>query len=143
MSNADVNQGQPCVQLKVLDSTKKLYLANQRAILMGFCAGDSGRISIHYHPSNMSSADLSFRWMLTWQDTFLSFTYDRPPIATNPRCPIPYAADPAAGHSFPECIFALCQGLQEWADSLRHARVLSDHDYLEMTVSYKQRFGGD
>jgi hypothetical protein len=49
-------------------------------------------------------------WTLIWQDTFLSFTYDRPPsTVTMANCPIPYTTPPSrGGHSFPECIFTIC-----------------------------------
>src|SRR5690242_518816 len=49
------------------------------------------------------------RWTLIWQDTFLSFTYDRPPSAVMTiNCPIPYTHQKGGGHSFSECIFTIC-----------------------------------
>ncbi|KAJ6001542.1 hypothetical protein N7522_006769 [Penicillium canescens] len=50
-------------------------------------------------------------WTLIWQDTFLSFTYDRPPSCFTTSCPIPYK--PTPGLSFQECIFKICQILLE------------------------------
>lgn len=48
------------------------------------------------------------RWTLVWQDTFLSFTYDRPTTClTTANCPIPLAT--SSGLSFQECIFRICQ----------------------------------
>ncbi|CAI4214001.1 unnamed protein product [Parascedosporium putredinis] len=59
-------------------------------------------------------------WMLIWQDTFLSLTYDRPPANTYTHAPIP--ADCAEedsgagpGRTFADCILQLCQVAMERA----------------------------
>jgi hypothetical protein len=53
--------------------------------------------------------------MLLWQDTFLSFTYDRPPNVNKLSTSIPHDPDSGPGLSFAECVCALCQILLERA----------------------------
>ncbi|KAL4747058.1 hypothetical protein BDW72DRAFT_209901 [Aspergillus terricola var. indicus] len=48
-------------------------------------------------------------WTLIWQDTFLSFTYDRPPSSSTAECcTIPRISE-TPGLSFQECVFKICQ----------------------------------
>ncbi|KAL4772547.1 fungal-specific transcription factor domain-containing protein [Aspergillus nidulans var. acristatus] len=48
-------------------------------------------------------------WTLIWQDTFLSFTYDRPPSSSTAEgCTIPRISE-SPGLSFQECVFKICQ----------------------------------
>lgn len=81
--------------------------------------------------------------MLTWQDTFLSFTYDRPPISTNPGYTVPDITEnfrQTTGQTFAECVITLCQLIGERADRLRANPLASDQELLQLTIAYKQRF---
>ncbi|GAB1195213.1 hypothetical protein APSETT444_004468 [Aspergillus pseudonomiae] len=65
-------------------------------------------------------------WTIVWQDTFLSFTYDRPPSTITMSCPIPYRQQ-TGGLSFQESIFTICNILlnkarQETAGNLEDAQ---------------------
>lgn len=71
----------------------------------GVCYYDSATTRDDYKRRLLTQ--ITQRWTLIWQDTFLSFTYDRPPGAvTMMNCPIPYTH--RGGHSFRECIFTIC-----------------------------------
>lgn len=48
------------------------------------------------------------RWILVWQDTFLSLTYDRPPNLPARRCKPPYSSASENGRSYAESIFNIC-----------------------------------
>ncbi|KAJ5649228.1 Zn(II)2Cys6 transcription factor [Penicillium longicatenatum] len=56
-------------------------------------------------------------WVLLWQDTFLSFTYDRPPSTIKSSENLPYdSSNEAPGtHSFADSIMTLCQIMLERA----------------------------
>lgn len=54
-----------------------------------------------------TSADY-YRWMLIWQDTFLSLTYDRPPSAITGIFPIPLTPY-TEGLTFQESVFTICK----------------------------------
>jgi hypothetical protein len=86
----------------------------------------------------MTRSNLPCRWILTWQDIFLSFTYDRPSFSANPKCPAPDISP--ARNGLAECIIALCQVVQERADRLRSSAIITEDDHLQMTLSYKHRF---
>ncbi|KAK4031515.1 fungal-specific transcription factor domain-containing protein [Parachaetomium inaequale] len=84
---------------------------NSAWILMGATIRLAQSIGLHETSLSLPRAEQAQRnglwWTLIWQDTFLSFTYDRPPSAvTMMNCPIPYTH--RGGHSFPECIFTIC-----------------------------------
>lgn len=87
-----------------------------------------------------------FWWMLVWQDTFLSMTYDRPPITFNPRCVIPFSSEPresgspTAGCTFSECIFELVQTILERSHRLHSLAPMTGDELLQLTMTYKQRF---
>ena len=51
----------------------------------------------------------SSRWMLIWQDAFLSLTYDRPPASLYPHGTIPVDGPPGTGDSFATSVFRICQ----------------------------------
>ncbi|KAL4882954.1 fungal-specific transcription factor domain-containing protein [Aspergillus karnatakaensis] len=85
---------------------------NSAWILMGATIRLAQSIGLHETSPSLPVTDQLQRgrlwWTLIWQDTFLSFTYDRPPscFATT-SCPIPYIS--ASALSFQECIFRICQ----------------------------------
>lgn len=70
--------------------------------------------------------------MLLWQDTFLSFTYDRPPSTVNHSSTIPHDPDAGTTYSFAECIFFICQVLLDRARNQESER-------LPQTLAYKRR----
>ncbi|KAL2001167.1 hypothetical protein VTN02DRAFT_2150 [Thermoascus thermophilus] len=76
---------------------------NTAWILMGSTIRLAQSIGLHDESLSMApSAGLSaldhyerrrLWWMLTWQDTFLAFTYDRPFSTINVNCSIPYSPE--------------------------------------------------
>ncbi|KAJ5757139.1 fungal-specific transcription factor domain-containing protein [Penicillium nucicola] len=99
---------------------------NSAWILMGATMRLAQSIGLHEEtlpPDSPSAAANHFQrkrlwWMLLWQDTFLSFTYDRPPSRIKPSSSIPYdhpTGERPAYHSFAESVFKLCQILLERA----------------------------
>ncbi|KAI9367276.1 fungal-specific transcription factor domain-containing protein [Aspergillus egyptiacus] len=85
---------------------------NSAWILMGAAIRLAQSIGLHEASLSLPQAEQVQRtwlwWALIWQDTFLSFTYDRPPSCLITRnCPIPYTPNPS-GLSFHECIFRIC-----------------------------------
>ena len=83
--------------------------------------------------------------MLTWQDTFLSFTYDRPPISANAHCPIPYTSGDYSSdtnRSYAESVFNLCKILQERSHYLNLTISGSLDDNIQLILDYKARFEG-
>ncbi|KAK3695728.1 Zn(II)2Cys6 transcription factor [Podospora appendiculata] len=92
-------------------------------------------------------------WILVWQDTFLSFTYDRPP--NSPYTPSALAAlssSKTAGHessqdhtgtegnSFAESIFAICHIILDWTRE-ETQKTNTAHDYHQLEL-YKRRLEG-
>lgn len=98
--------------------------------------------------------------MLVWQDSFLSFTYDRPLSAANVDCRIPYTTNSSSsdsnkkegnesGYSFAESIFTLCEILLDRARDLslhshRHTQTHTDADadenaYTQTEIHFKSR----
>ncbi|CEJ62499.1 hypothetical protein PMG11_10996 [Penicillium brasilianum] len=114
---------------------------NSAWILMGATIRLAQSIGLHEEDvsceSPSSSLDHYHRrrlwWMLLWQDTFLSFTYDRPPTALNHSSSIPHNPENTSGYSFAECIFALCQVL------LDRARQHATDNHTRTTLTYKHR----
>ena len=53
------------------------------------------------------------RWMLVWQDSFLSLTYDRPPIATYIPGTVPQEYPPGTGNSYASSVFLIGQMILE------------------------------
>ncbi|KAJ5825927.1 Zn(II)2Cys6 transcription factor [Penicillium riverlandense] len=91
---------------------------NSAWILMGSTLRLAQSIGLHEETVSAGSYIPSVKlqrkrlwWMLLWQDTFLSFTYDRPPSTTKSTSSIPSDPDSVSGYSFAECIFAVCQVL--------------------------------
>ncbi|KAL2845652.1 fungal-specific transcription factor domain-containing protein [Aspergillus pseudoustus] len=90
---------------------------NSAWILMGATIRLAQSIGLHESSPSMSPGEQLQRsrlwWTLIWQDTFLSFTYDRPPSSSLTRnSPMPYAST-YSGLSFQECIFKLCRIILE------------------------------
>ncbi|KAL4982020.1 fungal-specific transcription factor domain-containing protein [Aspergillus falconensis] len=74
-------------------------------------------------------------WTLIWQDTFLSFTYDRPSSSSaTERCTIPRISD-SPGLSFQECVFRICQII----DSQTQIKGRGEHS---STLDYKTELEG-
>ncbi|KAJ5139175.1 Transcription factor [Penicillium bovifimosum] len=95
---------------------------NSAWILMGSTIRLAQSIGLHEETASdtQSSTSEQFQrrrlwWMLLWQDTFLSFTYDRPPNVNNLSTSIPHDPDACPGLSFAECVCTLCQILLERA----------------------------
>ena len=72
------------------------------------------------------------RWMLLWQDTFLSFTYDRPPSTIKLSSSIPYDGGPG-NHSFADSVMTLCRIL------LERARKDDEVETTAAILGYKHR----
>lgn len=70
--------------------------------------------------------------MLLWQDTFLSFTYDRPPNVSKLSSHFPHDPDSGPGWSFAECVCALCRILLERAQQ-------ENTETISETLSFKSR----
>ncbi|KAF2205771.1 hypothetical protein GQ43DRAFT_477145 [Delitschia confertaspora ATCC 74209] len=126
---------------------------NSAWVLMGATIRLAQSIGLHEETASAQSSEFTsseqflrkrFWWMLAWQDTILSFTYDRPPISTNASCPIPYYSDSSPSgepnHSFAESVFTLCQIIQERAINVRSGTTLTPQENLHMTLAYKRRF---
>ncbi|KAK3337661.1 Zn(II)2Cys6 transcription factor [Cercophora scortea] len=86
-------------------------------------------------------------WILVWQDTFLSFTYDRPP--NSPYTPSALTAlsskTGTEGNSFAESIFAICHIILDWTREETLAGGLestSPGHYYHRLELYKRRLEG-
>lgn len=73
--------------------------------------------------------------MLLWQDTFLSFTYDRPPSNINYTCTIPQSHEPDTGYTFAEAIWTLCHALLDRARNESAERLDQPMVYLDRVNS--------
>ncbi|KAJ5992104.1 hypothetical protein N7451_007828 [Penicillium sp. IBT 35674x] len=91
---------------------------NSAWILLGATMRLAQSIGLHEDTiqSDSSNATQQFQrkrlwWVLLWQDTFLSFTYDRPPSTIKSGEEIPYdpSTNEPGNHSFPDCVMTLCQ----------------------------------
>ncbi|KAJ5545271.1 Transcription factor [Penicillium sp. DV-2018c] len=89
---------------------------NSAWILMGSTIRLAQSIGLHEETAQdtQSSTSEPFQrrrlwWMLLWQDTFLSFTYDRPPNVNRLSTSIPHDPDTGSALSFAECVCTLCQ----------------------------------
>ncbi|OQD94884.1 hypothetical protein PENSOL_c023G01911 [Penicillium solitum] len=113
---------------------------NSAWILMGSTMRLAQSIGLHEEKASSefagSSTDNYQRrrlwWMLVWQDTFLSFTYDRPPNIIDHSGAIPRAAESETGNAFAECIFSLCQVLLDRSRQENSTTVAA-------TLAFKQR----
>ncbi|KAE8371564.1 fungal-specific transcription factor domain-containing protein [Aspergillus bertholletiae] len=112
---------------------------NSAWILMGSTIRLAQSIGLHEASPALPECEQFHRnrlwWTLVWQDTFLSFTYDRPPSTITMSCPIPYRQH-ADGLSFQECVFTICNILlnkarQETAGHLE--------DPQQSALKYKQQ----
>ncbi|KAJ5536016.1 hypothetical protein N7513_009202 [Penicillium frequentans] len=74
-------------------------------------------------------------WALLWQDTFLSFTYDRPPSTIKSSGNIPYdpSSNERGNHSFADCVMTLCQIM------LGRSQKDEDSESLTTIMGYKHR----
>lgn len=82
---------------------------------------------------------MGYRWTLIWQDTFLSFTYDRPPSCSITKtCPIPYAPK-TSGLSFHECIFKICHII---LDHAQLERVMDQERQAHRIADYRHELEG-
>ncbi|PLN79595.1 Zn(II)2Cys6 transcription factor [Aspergillus taichungensis] len=93
---------------------------NSAWILMGATMRLAQSIGLHEPSLSLPPAEQYQRnrlwWTLIWQDTFLSFTYDRPSSSITMNCPIPYAPH-TTGLTFSESVFTICSILR---DRTRH-----------------------
>ncbi|OQE14457.1 hypothetical protein PENFLA_c038G08655 [Penicillium flavigenum] len=119
-NNTNMNQ----IQAKALigNCLRNNLDTNSAWILMGSTIRLAQSIGLHEEiaPDTQSSVVEQFQrkrlwWMLLWQDTFLSFTYDRPPNINKLSSSIPHDPDAGPGRSFAECVCAICQVLLERA----------------------------
>ncbi|PKS06183.1 hypothetical protein jhhlp_007500 [Lomentospora prolificans] len=77
-------------------------------------------------------------WMLIWQDTFLSLTYDRPPANTYPHAVIPEDRTDEVGQTFANSILKICQiTLDRVAEET--ASTPSEVNTIRNLLLYKQR----
>jgi len=79
------------------------------------------------------------RWMLIWQDTFISLTYDRPPANTYSHATIPEDYSPGGGQTFANCVLRLCQIALDRA-SEETSTTPSEVNTIRNLLRYKQRF---
>ncbi|CAG8012794.1 unnamed protein product, partial [Penicillium nalgiovense] len=119
-NNTNMNQ----IQAKALigNCLRNNLDTNSAWILMGSTIRLAQSIGLREEiaPDTQSSAIEQFQrkrlwWMLLWQDTFLSFTYDRPPNINKLSSSIPHDPSAGPGRSFAECVCAICQVLLERA----------------------------
>ncbi|PKY02990.1 Zn(II)2Cys6 transcription factor [Aspergillus campestris IBT 28561] len=89
---------------------------NSAWILMGATMRLAQSIGLHEPSLSSPPAEQYQRnrlwWTLIWQDTFLSFTYDRPSSSITMNCPIPYTPH-TNGLTFSESIFTICSILRD------------------------------
>ncbi|KAJ5822981.1 Transcription factor [Penicillium robsamsonii] len=136
-NNTNMNQ----IQAKALigNCLRNNLDTNSAWILMGSTIRLAQSIGLHEEAASdtQSSTLEQFQrkrlwWMLLWQDTFLSFTYDRPPNINKPSSSIPHDQDTSPGLSFAECVCAICQVLLE--------RARQDHtETVTEILSFKSR----
>ena len=82
---------------------------------------------------------MDYRWTLVWQDTFLSFTYDRPPsCSTTKTCPVPYALK-TSGLAFHECIFKICHII---LDQTQLERTMDQRPQIHSVADYRNELEG-
>ncbi|GFN16351.1 hypothetical protein AtubIFM56815_010162 [Aspergillus tubingensis] len=115
---------------------------NSAWILMGATIRLAQSIGLHEASPSLAEAEQFERsrlwWMLIWQDTFLSFTYDRPLGTIAMNCSIPYKHD-TDGLSFQECVFAICHQIIEEA---RQETTDGPQDPLESMRKSKRQLDG-
>ncbi|KAJ5432327.1 fungal-specific transcription factor domain-containing protein [Penicillium daleae] len=139
-NNTDINQIQAMALIG--HCLRNNLDTNSAWILMGATMRLAQSIGLHEENSSPeSSADHYHRrrlwWILLWQDTFLSFTYDRPPSTITHSSSIPHNPESKtktkSGYTFAESIFALCQIL------LDRARHQPTDTLTTTTLAYKHR----
>ncbi|OJZ92141.1 hypothetical protein ASPFODRAFT_55764 [Aspergillus luchuensis CBS 106.47] len=115
---------------------------NSAWILMGATIRLAQSIGLHEASPSLPEAEQFERsrlwWVLIWQDTFLSFTYDRPLGTIAMNCPIPYKHD-TDGLGFQECVFAICHQIIEEA---RQKTTDGPQDPLESMRKSKRQLDG-
>ncbi|KAJ6149883.1 Transcription factor [Penicillium samsonianum] len=136
-NNTNMNQ----IQAKALigNCLRNNLDTNSAWILMGSTIRLAQSIGLHEETASdtQSSTVEQFQrqrlwWMLLWQDTFLSFTYDRPPNINKLSSSIPHDPDAGPGRSFAECVCAICQVLLERARQ-------DNTETPAKTISFKSR----
>ncbi|RDK43510.1 hypothetical protein M752DRAFT_283201 [Aspergillus phoenicis ATCC 13157] len=115
---------------------------NSAWILMGATIRLAQSIGLHETSPSLPEAEQFERsrlwWVLIWQDTFLSFTYDRPLGTIAMNCPIPYKHD-TDGLGFQECVFAICHQI---IDEARQKTTDGPQDPLESMRKSKRQLDG-
>ncbi|PLB50369.1 Zn(II)2Cys6 transcription factor [Aspergillus steynii IBT 23096] len=113
---------------------------NSAWILMGATIRMAQSIGLH-DPSRSLSAEEQTKqnqlwWMLIWQDTFLSFTYDRPPSWIPVDGSLSLGSMSQGGSSFQKCVLDLCRILLARAQTKTPGH---PHELLQPTLQYKQQ----
>ncbi|KAL4896213.1 Zn(II)2Cys6 transcription factor [Aspergillus ambiguus] len=115
---------------------------NSAWILMGATIRLAQSIGLHEPSPSLPTAEQFQRnrlwWTLIWQDTFLSFTYDRPLSTITMDCPIPYQSQPD-GLTFQECVFTICHVI---LDKARQETAGNMQDPFEGIREYKRQLDG-
>ncbi|KAE8354642.1 fungal-specific transcription factor domain-containing protein [Aspergillus coremiiformis] len=112
---------------------------NNAWILMGTTIRLAQSIGLHEASLSLPASEQFQRnklwWALVWQDTFLSFTYDRPQTTIARSCPIPYRQQPE-GLSFQESIFTVCNIL---LNKVRQETAGNLEDLRQSALKYKRQ----
>ncbi|KAJ5524082.1 hypothetical protein N7494_010732 [Penicillium frequentans] len=115
---------------------------NSAWILLGLTLRLAQSIGLHEDTiqADSSNAIQQFQrkrlwWALLWQDTFLCFTYDRPPSTIKSSGNIPYdpSSNERGNHSFADCVMTLCQIM------LGRSQKDEDSESLMTIIGYKHR----
>ncbi|KAJ5637542.1 Zn(II)2Cys6 transcription factor [Penicillium lividum] len=115
---------------------------NSAWILLGATMRLAQSIGLHEETisTDSSNATQQFQrkrlwWVLLWQDTFLSFTYDRPPstIKSSERIPYDPSTNEPGNHSLADCIMSYCQIM------LERSRKDEDIESVTAIMDYKHR----
>ncbi|KAL1873679.1 hypothetical protein Plec18167_006196 [Paecilomyces lecythidis] len=121
--------------------------ANSAWILMGSTIRLAQSIGLHddsvvVEPPLSANAPTQYQrqrlwWILVWQDTFLSLTYDRPPNLMGRRCSIPHAPESGPGRSYAESIFHVCDIVLN--ETLEKISADNDEDILQTALRCKHK----
>ncbi|KAL5358430.1 fungal-specific transcription factor domain-containing protein [Aspergillus floccosus] len=115
---------------------------NSAWILMGATIRLAQSIGLHEASPSLPAAEQFQRnrlwWTLIWQDTFLSFTYDRPLSTVTMYCPIPYSRN-SDGLTFQECVFTICHLI---LDKARQETAGNMQDPFKSMREYKRQLDG-
>lgn len=75
--------------------------------------------------------------MVVWQDTHLSFSYDRPQSSMSMNCDIPYSSGMSSNRSFVDSVLTLCWIIRD--RSLRNTVSGEVDKSIQATLVYKER----